>query len=60
MDPGAVGGDMSAKTIAGWAAVAFVIWWVVEDPTGAAHVVHNIGDLLSTAAHGISSFFASL
>jgi hypothetical protein len=48
------------KTVLGWLAVAFVIWWVIEDPTGAAHVVSNIGVFLSTAAHGISSFFASL
>ena len=51
---------MKLKTILGWLAVAFVIWWVVEDPTGAAHVVSNIGTFLTTIAHGISTFFASL
>ncbi len=51
---------MNLKTILGWLAVAFVVWWIIEDPTGAAHVVHNIGNLLTTAAHGISTFFASL
>jgi hypothetical protein len=55
-----VGGDVNLKTVLGWLAVAFIVWWIIEDPTSAAHVVHNIGSFLSTAAHGISSFFASL
>lgn len=49
---------MNAKTIIGWAAVAFVVWWVIEQPTAAAHLVHNIGTFLSTTASGFSSFFA--
>ena len=51
---------MSLKTIAGYAVVAFIIWWVIEDPSGAAHVVHNIGNFLTTVANGISSFFAKV
>jgi hypothetical protein len=43
-----------------WAAVAFVIWWVIQEPTAAAHLVHNIGALLSDAAHGLSNFVASI
>jgi len=55
-----VGGDVDIKTILGWVAVAFVVWWVIEQPAAAAHLVHNIGAFLSTAAHGLSNFFASL
>jgi hypothetical protein len=55
-----LGGDVNLKTVLGWLAVAFIVWWIIEDPTGAAHVVHNIGTFLTAAAHGISSFFASL
>jgi hypothetical protein len=55
-----LGGDVNLKTVLGWLAVAFVIWWIIEDPAGAAHVVHNIGTFLTSAAHGISDFFASL
>jgi len=55
-----MGGDVNIKTVLGWLALAFVIWWVIEDPTAAAHVVHNIGTFLTSAAHGISTFFASL
>ena len=51
---------MNLKTILGWLALAFVIWWVIEQPTAAAHVVRNIGTFLTTAAHGISNFFASI
>ena len=51
---------MNAKTIAGWAAIAFIVWWVIEQPTAAAHLVHNIGTFLSTAASGLSSFVSSI
>jgi hypothetical protein len=55
-----MGGDVNLKTIAGWAAVAFLVWFVIEQPTAAAHIVHNLGTFLTTAAHGLSSFFASI
>jgi hypothetical protein len=43
-----------------YAAIAFAIWWVIQEPTSAAHLVHNIGALLSDAAHGLSNFVASI
>jgi hypothetical protein len=55
-----MGGDVNVKTLAGWAAVAFVLWWVIEAPTSAAHLVHNIGTFLSTAAAGLTHFFTSI
>jgi hypothetical protein len=55
-----VGVDVNLKTILGWLALAFVVWWVIEQPAAAAHVVHNIGVFLTSAAHGLSSFFASI
>ena len=51
---------MNLKTILGWAAVAFVVWFVIMQPTAAEHIVHNIGSYLTTAAHGLSNFFASI
>jgi hypothetical protein len=48
------------RTILTYALIAFVIWWVVQQPTSAAHLVHNIGTLLSEAAHGLSNFVASI
>jgi hypothetical protein len=46
--------------IIGYLAIAFIIWWVIQEPTSAAHLVHNIGAFLSDAAHGLSSFVASI
>ena len=43
-----------------YVAIAFVVWWVIQQPTSAAHLVHNIGTLLSSAAHGFASFVASI
>jgi hypothetical protein len=40
--------------------IAFVIWWIIQEPTSAAHLVHNIGALLSEAAHGLSRFVANI
>ncbi len=51
---------MKLGTILKWAALAFVLWWVIQEPTAAAHLVHNIGSLLSQAAHGLSSFVANI
>jgi hypothetical protein len=43
-----------------WAAVAFVLWWIIQQPDSAAHLVHNIGSFLSTAASGFSHFIATI
>jgi len=54
------GGDVSLKTILGYVVVAFAVWWVIQQPTSAAHLVHNIGTFLSTAANGLSHFVSSI
>ena len=51
---------MSLKTILGYVAAAFVVWWIVKEPTSAAHLVTNIGNFLSTAASGFSHFVSSI
>lgn len=51
---------MSLKTVLTWAAVAFVLWWVIQQPAAAAHLVHNIGAFLTAAAAGLSAFVASM
>ena len=51
---------MNLKTILGWLAVAFVVWWVIEHPGDAQHIVGNIGRFLTSAVHGLSNFFASI
>ena len=54
------GGTVKLKTILGYTAVAFILFFVIKDPTGAAHVVSNIGNFLASAARGVSAFFTSL
>ena len=51
---------MKLRTILMYALIAFIIWWVIQQPTSAAHLVHNIGALLSEAAHGLSNFVATI
>lgn len=51
---------MKPKQILTYALIAFGIWWVIQEPTNAGHLMHNIGALLSQAAHGLSSFVASI
>lgn len=51
---------MNLKTILTWAGVAFAIWWVIQQPASAAHLVHNIGNLLTSAANGLSHFVAQI
>ena len=50
---------MNLKIILGWAAVAFVVWFVIARSTDAAHLVYNVGHFLTSAAHGLSNFFAT-
>jgi hypothetical protein len=51
---------VNLKTVLGWAAVAFLVWFVIMQPGNTAHIVHNVGTYLMTAAHGLSDFFASI
>ena len=51
---------MKLSKILTYVGIAFLVWWVIQQPTSAAHLVHNIGTLLSDAAHGLSNFVASI
>lgn len=51
---------MSAKTIAGYGTIAFVVWWIVKEPASASHLVTNIGSYLSGLASGMSHFVSSI
>lgn len=51
---------MKLKTVLKWAAVAFVLWWIIQQPTSASHIVHNVGSFLTEAATGFSHFIASI
>lgn len=51
---------MKPKQIVTYLVIAFVIWWLIQQPTSAGHLIHNIGALLSQAAHGMSTFISSI
>ena len=51
---------MKLATIVGYAAIAFILFFVIKDPAGAAGIINNIGSFLSRTAHGFSGFFESL
>jgi hypothetical protein len=48
------------KQIFGWLAIAFILFYVIKDPGGAAHIIHNIGNFLTSVASGFTNFFNSL
>ncbi len=54
------GGTLSLKQLLGYAVIALLLFFVIKDPTGAAHVVNDIGNFLSSVARGFSSFLSSL
>ena len=51
---------MKLRQVITYAIIAFVIWWVVQQPANAAHLIHNIAGLLTTAAKGMSNFVTSI
>jgi hypothetical protein len=51
---------MSLRQIIGYAIVSLLLFFVIKDPGGAAHVVNDIGAYLSSIAHGFTSFTGSL
>ena len=48
------------KKYLGWAAIAFVIFYLVTSPTGAASIVHGAWNTLGSWAHSLSTFVNSL
>lgn len=48
------------KKYLGWAAIAFVIFFLVTNPTGAATIVQGTIHALGTAATSLSTFVTSL
>jgi hypothetical protein len=48
------------KKLLTWGAIAFVIFYLVTQPAGAAGVVHGAWHDLGTAGHALSQFVNSL
>ena len=51
---------VNIRQVLTYAIIAFIIWWIVQQPANAAHLIHNIAGLLTTAAKGMSNFLASI
>jgi hypothetical protein len=51
---------VNLKQILTYAVIAFLIWWVVQQPANAAHLIHNIAGFLTSLAKGLSSFVTSI
>jgi hypothetical protein len=43
-----------------WAIMAFVVFYLLKSPAGAAHVVHNAIGSLASAGNSLSRFVNSL
>jgi hypothetical protein len=54
------GGAVNLKTILSYAAIALVIWVIVEQPGTAAHLFNNITSLLGRVADGVTNFTKSI
>jgi hypothetical protein len=43
------------KKFATYALIAFAIWWAVQNPAAAAHLVHNVTGFFNHAASSAST-----
>ena len=43
-----------------WLLIVFVAWWVIKDPTSAAHMVSRIGDFATHAATSLTAALSSI
>jgi hypothetical protein len=50
----------NVKKFLQYAAIAFVIFYLIKSPAGAAHVVHSAASGLASAARDLSTFVNSL
>lgn len=51
---------MNLKKVLTWLLVAFVVWYVIQNPEGSAEMVRNAGNALGDAASSLSEFVGSL
>ena len=43
-----------------WLVFVFVAWWVIKDPTSAAHMVSRLGDFATHAAGSLTTVLSSI
>ena len=48
------------KKLIRWLMIAVAVIWVVQDPSAAAHLAHQVLSWLTSAAHSLSTLAAGL
>lgn len=48
------------KKVLGWAAVAFIAFYILTHPAAAGHTTHNLIGGLRTAGNSLATFFSSI
>ena len=51
---------MTAKKVITWAIVIFLAWFLITNPTGAAHAMTNLLNALKGVGNSLATFFTSL
>ncbi|WP_167759088.1 hypothetical protein [Blastococcus sp. TF02A-35] len=51
---------MNLKKVLTWVVVAFVLFYVIQQPEASAELVRNAGEALGSAASSLSEFVGSL
>ena len=51
---------MNVKKVVTWAIVIFIAWYLITNPTGAAHVMTNLLNALKGVGNSLATFFNSL
>ena len=51
---------MNFKKIAGWAVVIFLVWFLVSNPTGAAHALTGLLHTAKGVGNSLSTFFTQM
>ena len=51
---------MNVKKVVGWASVICIAWFLISNPTGAAHAATNLLNALRGVGNSLATFFTSL
>ena len=51
---------MNVRRFAPWIAGAFVVWYLLTNPTGAAHTVRGVASGLASAGESLATFVNAL
>jgi hypothetical protein len=51
---------VTLRSVLTYALIAFIVWWVIQQPANAAHLWDNIATLLTRIADGFANFVKSI